>query len=235
MAKAPAKSINGNASNLNTIIALHTEINELNTHLKGKKVELKEASDTLSAESRSVFNIDLGAVGSGAAPEVFGNHEYTVDGRVITVNYKMAAGGLSFSQIGGRSAREVLTELIDEKEYKKCFTEEHSINDDDEKLSEVHSYRPDLVGLRMGKLPDEAIKELQEKYPDSFSPYIIDEDAYVKEIDSAEVSTEVFTGAGFIEKVSKLSDDSKSKLGDFIRAVLGKKAVSAVKVGNKVS
>jgi len=235
--KAPAKSITGNAKNLSTIVELYTEVNELSTELNFKKNMLKEETEILSAESRSIFNIDLGAVGTEEAPEVFGNHEYPVDGRLITVNYKMKAGGLTFTQVGGRSAHEVLPELIGEKEYKKLFVTQTTVKETDEKLEEVHSYRPDLVSHRFdySKLPDEAKVKLGKEYPEAHTPYVVNEEAYVEAIKDAVTETTVTTGASFIEKVSKLSDESKFKLRDFIRKVLGAKATSAVKVGNIAS
>jgi hypothetical protein len=236
--KAPAKSVTGDDNNLNTIIELHTEINEMTTQLKDKKAEFLGATDKLRAESRTDFDADLGDIRAETPPEVFGNHEYTTtEGRVVTVNYRMQKGGLSFSQIGKRPAHEVLPELIDEKEYKKLFVESKVLKESDAKLDEVHDYRPDLVNysLDVSKLSDKALETLRDAHPDAFIPYVVDVDTYIKEIESATVETEVHTATGFISKVSQLSEDSRLKLKDFLRKVLGAKATSAVKVGNKVS
>jgi len=236
MAKAPAKSIDGNVHNLSTIVSLYSEINGLKTELNIKKTQLKEETDILSHDSRDLFDSDLGVLGSEEVPKIYGNHEYPFEDKLITVNYKMKAGGLSFTQVGGRPANEVLPELIDAKEYKKLFKETETIKESSDKLKEVQGYRPDLVGYRLTReLPDKVLEELRAKHPECFTVFIKDEEAYKREITDAVIETEVQTGPSFIEKVSNLSDDSKFKLKDFIRKVLGSKAVSAVKVGNVAS
>jgi hypothetical protein len=236
MAKAPSKAVTAQSnSNLETIINLHTEINQLNTELKGKKAEFTEATDQLKEESKSVFDKDLGHLEDESIPEVFGNHEYHTDDHLITVNYKMKTGGLTFTQIGGRPACEYLPEMMGDAAYKKLFKETPKVVNTPEELIEAHSFRPDLVGFRMNSsaLPEEVMDELREKYPDAFTPYVKDEAAYISEIPAAVVETEVSTATGFLEKVASLPEDTKYDLRDFLRKVLASCVTSAVKCGNK--
>jgi hypothetical protein len=235
MAKAPSKSVEAAGNGLENVVRLHTEINELNTVLKTKKAEFATETTQLKEDSKTIFDEDLGVLGSDDIPSVFGNHEYITGDHLVTVNYKMKSGGLSFTEIGGRAATEVLGDMMDPKEYKKLFKEETKVTDDAERLIEVHSYRPDLVAfnLQPSKLPDAALTLIREKWPEAFAPVIVDVDTYIKEIPEAEVTTEVSTATGFLEKVSSLSDDTKFGLRDFIRKVLASCITSAVKCGNR--
>lgn len=234
MAKAPYKSLTSTGNNLETIISLHSEINDLSTQLKTKKTEFSEKTDELKNDSKDIFDADLGAIGEDSVPEIYGNHGYPHGDHLITVNYKMSKGGLSFSNIAGRPACKVLPKLMGEKEYEKLFDEAKVLKETPEKLSVVHSFRPDLVGFQLtGELPEEALDDLRKKYPDAFTPYAKDEEKYITEIEGAEVETHVSTKTGFLEKAANLSDDTKYNLRDFIRKVLASRVTSAVKCGNK--
>ena len=235
--KAPAKAIRTVSDNvsLESIVRLHSEINQLNVELKAKKAEFADETEALKASSFEDFRDDLGIKGDDDLPEIYGNHEFLTEDHLITVNYKMKTGGVTLKNIAGRPADEVLKSLVDPKDYKKHFKEQHSLMEDDAKLEEVADYRPDLVKRRLNvrALPDEAMDELYEKYPDAFTPYVPDEDAYIAEIEDANVETSVVTATGFISKIAALGDDTKYKLRNFIRKVLLENTTAAVKCGNR--
>lgn len=234
--KAPSKTVEAESNtNLEDVVRLNTEINQLNVELKGKKVEFEASKTTLKEESKLQFDTDLGYLGSDEDPHVFGNHEYVSGDHLITVNYKMDKGGMSFTKIGGRDAVEVLTTLTEPAEYKKLFKEVPKLNESAEKLIEVHSYRPDLVGFNLNarELPEAALVLIREKWPEAFTPVVKNEEEYIQEIDSANVETEVHTSTGFISKVAALSEESRFKLRDFLRKVLGSCVTSSVKCGNR--
>jgi hypothetical protein len=238
MPKSPSKVVAAKDNNVvERVSTLHTEINTLSAELKEKKAEFVEVTDKLKEDSLEVFNRDLGAIKDATTPSIYGNHEYTVDKEnFITVNYKTKPGGLTFTQISGRPARDVLTKLMDEKEYKKLFKEKTKLNESDEKLEEVNTYSPSLVGhkLNVNSLPEEALEELRDKYPESFTPYIKDEAEYIKEVEDANIETEVITNTGFLEKVSSLDEDTQYRIRDLTRKVLSTVTTSAVKCGNKI-
>jgi len=236
MAKAPSKSVVAeNNTNLETIVTLNTEINTLSIDLKDKKAQFVEATTLLKEESKLVFDEDLGCLGDESEPEVYGNHEYPSGDALITVNYKMKSGGLSFTKIGGRDATVVLGELTTPAEYKKLFKNVPVLKETEEKLIEVSTYRPDLIAFKLNPndLPDAALVLIREKWPAAFKAVVKDEAEYIKEIDTANVETKVETATGFLSKVAALSEDTRFSLRDFLRKVLASCVTSAVKCGNR--
>ena len=233
--KAPSKSVEASGNTLETVVSLHTEINELNTTLKVKKAEFATVTTALKDESKDIFDRDLGELGSEEAPEIFGNHEYTHEDHLVTVNYKMKAGGLSFTKIAGQDAAEVLPKLISAADYKKLFTEKEKLTVTEEELIETAKTRPDLVAYNLNAqaLPEAALTLIRSKWPDAFTIVAKDEAEYIKEVEDADVSIELTTNTGFLEKAASISEEAKVKLRDLLRRVLASTVTSAVKCGNK--
>lgn len=235
--KAPSKSVpcEGNTT-LTTLVELYDEINTTSAHLKVLKEDYKINSDAIKEESKKVFDADLGYIEDDAAPAIYGNHEYLVDGRLVTVNYKMEAGGLSFTKIGGYPAKDVLTKLVpNEKDYNKLFTERVKLLDGPEDFEVVAKTRPDLVQYRLNasKLPEDALTLIRSKWPEAFSISLVDEEKYIAEVESAKTVVEVQTKTGLLSALAGLGEDVKYNLRDFIRKVLASSVTSAVKCGNK--
>ena len=235
--KAPAKAIEASALDLEKLVVLNGEVNTLSIELKDKKAELKEATEALKEESRAHFDSDLGALGDTKTPAIFGNHEYAVGNSLITVNYKMDAGGLSLTKFGNEPACELLPKIVGQGDYEKLFTERKILTTTPEELEDVAKTRPDLVeySLNARALPDEALVLIRQKWPDAFTPRVVDEETYIAEIPTAHVETEVSTATGFISKVANLPEEIQNKLRDFTRKVFETKVSAAVKYGNRAS
>jgi len=239
MAKAPSKSITANNADIEKIVILHTRINNLATEQKKLKEEFTSETSKLKEDSKAIFDLDLGHIGDDGAPEIYGNHEYPVEDHLVTVNMKMQQGGLTFTQIGGKPAKDVLTGMMGEKDFKKLFKETPILKESPEKLREVHKSHPDLISRRLNiSAIDPAILEgmldkLEAAVPEAVIHTVKDEAAYIETIEDAEFETEVSTATGFIDKCASLPDDTKTELRDFIRKVLGSCVTMAVKCGNK--
>lgn len=235
--KAPSRNVEAVTSNLQGLVELYGEVNDLSVRLKEKKAELEAKTGELRTESKSVFDEDLGYIGDESAPKIYGNHEFLVGDHLITVNYKLKAGGLSFSKVGGEDAKPVLLGLMSEKEYESLFTETEVLEDelDQEKLREAFGHRPSLVGARLdlNMIPEDEVRNLALKYPEASTFYVKDRKGYIETVPIATVSLKLSTVNGFLEKAAKLSDVTKVRLADFLRKVLASTVESAVKIGNR--
>jgi len=234
MAKAATKRIPSNSEFIDELIDLEDKITELSIELKETKTLLGARTLLLSAESRAVFDSNIGEVFENRVPEIFGNHEYVGSkSRVINVNYKMKAGGFSMVEISGHPAHEVLPKVLGE-DYKKLFNEEQTLELSEDDKEKAYGYHPELFGVRIKTdVPGSVLKDLKEKYPDHFEVYIKDTEQYIKEVPNAPVRTSVVTGSNFIGKAAKLPEDTLFKLKDLFRKILREAATSAVKIGNK--
>jgi len=234
MAKAPAKQCTASPGILPQIVLKNGEVNRLSIELSSAKEDLSALTKDLSEESRKIFIGDLGEIGAESAPLVYGNHEYPYDDHLITVNYRMDKGGLTFKLVGGKPASEVLTKIVGAKDYKKLFEENKTIKDDQATLEQVYVHHPELFDIRLRDDIDlPVLQSLREAHPECFTLQVKDEEGYLNENKSAVVETEVSTTTGFIEKVSSLPDDVQLKLKDFTRKVLINSTSGAVKIGNK--
>ena len=237
MTKAAAKKIENNTELVSEIINLTDTVNDLSIKLKSSKATLTTKTKELSEASLKIFNTDIGDFTDDRAPDIYGNHEYQCGSRLINVNFKTKSGGFTLHEISGHKACDLLPKMLGDKDYKKLFKETPNIKDDESKLNKVFLSRPDLIGQRLNSsaLPPDAMKDLIRKYPNAFTPYIIDSAAYIAEVDGVEVTTEVTTASGFIGKVEKLPEEPRQKMRNLFRKIFNEVVTVAVKCGNKAS
>ena len=234
--KAPSKSIEATAIDIDKAVTLNGEVNSLSVELKTKKDELKEITDAIKKESLGHFQADMGPIGEETQPQLYGNHEYISGNSLVTVNYKMKAGGMTISKFGPMDACDVLPKVVG-ADYPKLFTERKVLTTTVKELEDLAKTRPDLVAYSLdpSALPEAALTLIKNQWPDAFSIHVADEATYIDEVPTALVHTEVTTSTGFLAKVAKLPDDVQLKLRDFTRKVVETVTTSAVKYGNRAS